>query len=109
MKYGRDMTNSELRDYEPTRLLGGVDNQKRMILREYSAQVPCPNCATPQNYFEARGVDIDDFEFGHPASDEQCHCVACKRELRLVVPLVKINPPHWEWHLVPIEVPHGAS
>jgi hypothetical protein len=103
------MKNSELRDYNTPSLLGGLDKQRQLILREYSVQMPCPNCATQQNYFEAMRVDIDDFDFGRSSENETAHCVGCDREIKLVVPFMKMGGPHWEWHLVPIEVPHGAS
>jgi hypothetical protein len=88
------MKNSELRDYNTPSLLGGLDKQRQLILREYSVQMPCPNCATQQNYFEAMRVDIDDFDFGRSSENETAHCVGCDREIKLVVPFMKMGGPH---------------
>jgi predicted RNA-binding Zn-ribbon protein involved in translation (DUF1610 family) len=82
-------------------VLGGLDNQRRFILREYSTPCPCPNCGTEQNVFQALDIDIDDWDTNHGGATSGT-CIGCGRQIRLAVPLVKLTPPHWEWHLVPI-------
>jgi hypothetical protein len=97
------MKNSELRDYSPKNLLSGIDQQRQLILREYSVQQPCPNCTTRQNVFEGLGIDIDDYDT-NAGGEKAATCTGCGRQLVLVVPFMKMAGPHWEWQLVPINL-----
>jgi endogenous inhibitor of DNA gyrase (YacG/DUF329 family) len=92
------MKNSELLDYYGN-ILSELNKQKQYVLRQYIRQKPCPNCATPLNYFEASGIAIDDIDMSE-AKDPKMACPACKRELIWTLPMTG----DWHWRLVPITV-----
>jgi hypothetical protein len=97
------MTNREVLSTTNDRLLNSLDRQRRFILREYVQPRPCPNCATPLNYFEAKGIDIDDLQFSNPEHDhnhDKGHCPICQRGLIFTLPLMG----GWRWRLVPIDI-----
>lgn len=95
------MRNSELRDYEPARLLSGIDRQRQLILQMHSVPMPCPSCGTKQNVFEALRIDIDDYDTSK-SGEKIVECIGCDRQLRYVVPFVSMGGPGWHWSLVPI-------
>jgi hypothetical protein len=95
------MTNREVLSTTNDRLLNSLDRQRRFILREYVQPRPCPNCATPLNYFEAKGIGIDDLDFSNPEQDhDKASCPACKRGLIWTLPFMG----SWHWRLVPIDI-----
>jgi len=100
------MKNSELRDYEPAKLLTSIERQKKLILQEYSVQQGCPNCGHKLNIFEALGIDIDDYNTGD-VYEGRTECTACHRELKMVVPFISMGT-HWHWSLVPVPAGDGA-
>jgi hypothetical protein len=114
------MKNSELlENVAPNALLSPLDQQKRFVLRQASMRLPCPNCGTLQNQFEAAGVSVDDWNFyqNRTRKDESgkeetiggsngyvFHCVGCKRQLQEAVPLFVTGIAKWNWLLIPIPV-----
>lgn len=98
------MTNTELLFELNDKLLPGLDQQKRFLLRQAYAKVACPNCACKQNQFEASGIAIDDWKFNLPSSQERFKCIECERELQVTVPpFVAGSGVQWHWRLVPIK------
>lgn len=94
--------NSELLAAPNNALLSGLDKQRRFILQRHSVQMPCPNCGTKQNVFEATGVAIDDYDTD-AGGEKIGTCIGCKRGLEHVIPFVVAAGPGWQWSLVKIE------
>jgi hypothetical protein len=94
------MKNSELLTTERQNL-PALDKQRQFILRCLTQKNACPNCAHPHNFFEAAGMDVDDWH--GLLDDTPCRCTACKRQLSYIVPLLAYGGNGgWHWQLVPI-------
>ena len=72
------MTNREILQ-TPRELLNEVDRQRLFLLRVEGTPVPCPACKRPVNAFEAAGIDLDDYDFGH--TQHEYRCPGCAAEL----------------------------
>jgi len=77
------MTNREILK-TPKDVLVEVDRQRLFLLRVESTPVPCPACKKPVNAFEAAGIDLDDYDFGH--TKVRCSPRACKRSWQGAIP-----------------------
>jgi hypothetical protein len=94
------MKNSELLTSKRQNL-SSIEKQRQFLLRCLIQKNACPNCARQFNFFEAAGIDVDDWH--GVAGDTPCRCTACKRELIYVVPFLAIGGNGgWHWQLVPI-------
>ena len=93
------MKNSELLTYEGDNI-GGLEKQRRYILRMLAMPMPCPNCATRSTWFQATGVEIDAWD-PKDAEKEVGECPSCKRWLIYTVPMMGI--PYWR--LIPVAPP----
>jgi len=95
------MKNSELlktsnRNFTPE------EKQHRYVLGCLVQKNSCPNCRYELNFFEAIGVDIDDWK--DKVGADFCRCTACKRELTYTVPAIATTGNGgWHWLLVPIK------
>lgn len=92
-------TNSELLATGRDLHLGGLEGQRRFVLRKLTQRMGCPNCATPQNYVEAAGLTVDTVDLDK-AADDPCKCVACGRGL--IYTVLMFGDPVWT--LVPINL-----
>jgi DNA-directed RNA polymerase subunit RPC12/RpoP len=72
------MTNEEILRTDD-RLLTSVDKQRKFLLQQALQKLPCPNCGTQQNYFEAAGIYWKEWDFGR--TPQTYRCVACGRGL----------------------------
>ena len=90
------MTNREILKTSK-HLLGEVDRQRLFLLRVESKPVPCLACKRPVNAFEAAGIDLDDYDFGH--TPYEYRCPGCGAELEQVVPFFAGGGALWHWHL----------
>jgi len=90
------MTNREILKTRKD-VLVEVDRQWLFLLRVESTPVPCPACKKPVNAFEAAGIDLDDYGFGHTRYEYRCP--ACGAELEQVVPFIAAGGSLWHWHL----------
>ncbi len=90
------MTNREILQ-TPKQNLADVDKQRLFLLRVESTPVPCPACKRPVNAFEAAGIDLDQYDFGH--TEYEYHCPGCGAELEQVVPFLPAGGTLWHWHL----------
>jgi hypothetical protein len=77
--------------------LSEVDRQRLFLLRTEGTPVPCPACKRPVNAFEAAGIDLDAYDFGHTPHDYRCP--ACGAALEQVVPLLSGGGALWHWQL----------
>jgi hypothetical protein len=90
------MTNRELLQ-TPRELLSEVDRQRLFLLRTEGATVPCPACKKPANAFDAAGIDLDAYDFGHTRYGYRCP--GCRAALEQVVPFLAGGGPLWHWQL----------
>lgn len=90
------MTNREILKL-PREHLGEVDRQRQFLLRAEATPVPCPACKRPLNAFEAAGIDLDDYDFGH--TKHEYRCPGCAAELEQVTPFFASGGTLWHWHL----------
>lgn len=99
-----ELTNSQLYNKFKDRsdakdLLTGLAYQRLYLLKLAMNKMPCPNCGTKQNEYEAGGYTMDEDDF---SSNHTFKCIRCGRELTYDVPFIAIGPP-WHWGLVPVK------
>lgn len=89
MKYGDEMTNSELLTTDtPKRLLRELEKQRQYVLRIEVGPFACPNCGTEHAKWEIHGItDVNDYDLSKSHGDEG-KCKSCGRGLRYCVPFV---------------------
>jgi len=92
------MTNREVL-HTPEDLLGELDRQRRFLLRVEGTPAPCPACQTPVNAFDAAGIDLEAYDFGH--TTYAYRCPACAAALEQVVPFLAGGGALWHWVLKP--------
>jgi hypothetical protein len=90
------MTNRDLLKM-PKDLLGQLDKQRLFLLRVEAMPMPCPACHAPARAFDAAGIDLDAYDFGH--SQYSYCCPSCGAELDQVVPLFPGVGHIWHWQL----------
>jgi endogenous inhibitor of DNA gyrase (YacG/DUF329 family) len=89
------MTNREILQ-TPKEMLREVDRQRQFLLRVESTPVPCPACKKPVNAFEAAGITLEEYDFGHTRYEYRCP--ACGAELEQAVPFLAAGGALWHWH-----------
>lgn len=89
------MTNREILKASKE-MLNPLDRQRQFLLRVEGTPVPCPACKWPSNIFEAAGIDLDAYDFGH--SRHEYRCPGCGAELEQEVP-VFVGGGLWHWGL----------
>lgn len=91
-----EMTNSQILE-TPDHLLTGIDKQRKYCMRLNLIEMPCPNCGTKQNVYQAGAFEINDDDFG--VTKRVYFCITCKRKLEHCVPLLAGPGCIWVWEL----------
>ena len=89
------MKNSDLLAMDHgRRLLTALERQRRFILQQFSNPKACPSCGSLQDWFQARGIAVDNLDLINDTTDDHTFaCIDCKRPLRYVLPLIG----GWRW------------